>query len=437
MIRQLLYAAVLIAFGAVGAWALRPGAPAPSSPPGTQWTCGMHPTVIRDAPGPCPICGMDLVERREGGHVHENGQLYIDPATRQAIGVRTSLVQRGPLTRRLRVLARVVPDERREALVTSKYAGWVEKIFVNESGQAIRRGEPLLSLYSPQVYAGQEELLLAARQGNRTLIASAQERLRSWDMTEGQLKRLLQRRKPRRAVTRYSPTAGHVLKKYIVDGQYVAAGQPLYQIVDLSRVWVEAEVYEYDVAWIDLGQKAELSLAYTPGRAFSGQVVFVYPAVDETSRTVRVRLEFDNPDLVMRPGMFGSVRLAGQHSSDVVHVSDTAVLRSGRRDVVFVALGDGHFEAREVVVGRTADDGRVEVRSGLFAGERVVTQSQFLLDSESRLREAIAKMKSEPGPASRPATQPAVPIGGAGTQPALRPATQPSSRPARPRPDSP
>lgn len=438
------YALLLIAMlaagatGAVAAWHVRAGwVPVSDTQNSEEWTCGMHPTVVRSSAGACPICGMDLVLRRTASQTNHNHLIHVDPAIRQAIGVRTSLVKQGPLTRRLRILARVVPDERRESVVTSKYAGWVEKLYVNESGQVVRPGDPLLLLYSPEVYAGQQELLLAERQGNRALVESAKERLRSLDLTERQLKRILSDGKALRAITRYAQVAGHVLKKHVVNGQYVTVGQPLYQIVDLARVWVEAEVYEYDVAWLRLGQRATLRLEYARDRNFAGRVVFIYPAVDEASRTIRVRLEFDNPDLVMRPGMFGIVQLEGSQSADVLHISDTAVLRSGRRDVVFVALGDGHFEPREVVVGRSADNGRIEVRSGLRFGERVVTRSQFLLDSESRLREAIDKML--PAASSRPASQPesrpssapaSQPAAAAASLPASRPASQPASRPA-------
>ena len=437
MTRTWLFISLGIGLGATGTWVWGLGL-APRVTHETEkegWTCSMHPTVVRDGPGPCPICGMSLVPRREtSDHLHDAHptQIYVDPATRQAIGVRTSLVRRGALTRGLRVLARVVPDERRETIVTSKYAGWVEKVFVNETGQMIRKGERLLSLYSPEIYAGQQELLLAVRQGNRALADSAKERLRSLDVDGSQLKRIVAAGKAQRAISRRSPGDGYVLNKHVVEGQYVEAGQPLYYIVDLSRVWVEADVYEYDVAWLSLGLRATFRLAYAPGETLMGQVGFIYPTVDETSRTVRVRLEFDNPDLLMRPGMFGIVELEGHPTEDVIHVRDSAVLRSGRRNIVFVAVGDGHFEPREVHLGRAAANGRVEIRSGLRTGERVVTQSQFLLDSESRLREAIDKLRPsslQPDPASAPASKPSSgPAASPASRPS-RPATAPSSRP--------
>ena len=419
---------LLFALGACFAWwiAADPGGTAPKAEVGhaEEWTCGMHPTVVRDGPGACPICGMDLVPRRQSGSGGHDRVLHIDARTRQAIGVQTSRVERGPLSRELRLPAKVVPDERREVIVTSKYAGWIERVFVNESGRKVKKGEPLMSVYSPEVFAGQEELLLARRQGNGALIRSAKERLRLWDISESQLKRIVSSGRPRRAVIRYAPAHGHVLKKSIVPGQYIAAGEPLYQIVDLSRVWVEAEVYEYEVPWLALGNTATLHLAYLPGRAFAGRVAFIYPEVDEMSRTVRARLEFDNPELVMRPGMFGTARLEARHTKEVVHIPDTAVLRTGRRDITFVARGNGHFEPREIVIGRGADGGRVEVMAGLSEGERVVTRGQFLLDSESRLREALSKMRQGSLTASSmPSSAPA-------SMPASRPASMPASRPA-------
>ena len=436
MLKTVAGGALLFAMGAGLAWWLavepRKSGAANAVAHAEDWTCGMHPTVSRDGPGACPICGMDLVRRRSSGTAADDHAIHVDAATRQAIGVQTSPVTRGPLDRELRLLAKVVADERREVIVTSKYAGWVERVFVNESGREVQKGDALMSVYSPEVFAGQEELLLAHRQGNGALIRSAKERLRLWDLTASQLKRIISAGRPTHAVTRYAPAAGYVLKKSVAPGQYIAAGEPLYQIVDLSRVWVEAEVYEYEVPWLALQQEAILHLAYLPGRALAGRVAFIHPEVDEVSRTVRVRLEFENPDLILRPGMFGTARLDARRTKDVLHIPDTAVLRTGRRDLAFVALGHGHYEPRELVIGRGADGGRVEVLAGLREGERVVTRGQFLLDSESRLREALSKLRRVgSAPSSRPSSSPASgPSSAPSSSPASGPSSAPSSSPA-------
>lgn len=370
------------------------------------YTCGMHPQVIRNEPGDCPICGMALVPMSRAESKQAEGDapdvVAVDPRIRQSIGVRTKLVTKGTLHRTIRTVARVEANERRIVLVTTKVAGWIEKLFVNETGQFVKRGQPLFSIYSPEVVAGQEEYLLAKRQGNELLVRSARDRLLFWDFTKQQIAALEKRGRPSKAMTIFSPTTGFVVHKNAVDGAKVMPDKALFEIVDLSTVWVQADIYEYEVPWLEVGQHAELSLSYVPGRTFTGKVAYIYPYLDETSRTVRVRLEFENPGLLMKPGMFGTVRIQTEAKEEVVLVPSQAVIRTGRRNIAFIDLGDGTFRAVELVLGDEGDDDLIAVLEGLRPGQRIVTSAQFLLDSESQLNEALQKMMSPQAPDEAP-----------------------------------
>ena len=401
----------------------------------TLYTCSMHPQVVQDTPGDCPICGMTLVAlnqaKKEGGsdepctpdralywrapmdpsyisdkpgkspmgmelipvcEANNPGQVSVEARIEQSIGVRTAPVKKGPLHRTLRTVARVEANERREAVVTTKVEGWIEKLYVNETGQFVKRGQPLFSIYSPEVVAGQEEYLLAKRQGNQLLIRSARDRLLFWDFTQRQIDQLEERGRPSKAMTIFSPTIGFVVHKNAVEGSKIMPDKALFRIVDLSTVWVQADIYEYEVPWLEVGQPAELSLSYVPDQTFPGKVAYIYPYLDESSRTVRVRLEFENPGLLMKPGMFGTVRIEARAKEEVVLVPSCAVIRTGKRNVVFVALGNGTYQSVEVTLGDEGDDDQVAVLDGLRPGQRIVTSAQFLLDSESQLNEALQKM---------------------------------------------
>ena len=280
--------------------------------------------------------------------------MSVDPWIKQAMGVRTALVRKGPLQRTVRTVARVEANERRIVAVTTKVGGWIERLFVNETGQLVKRGQPLFSIYSPEVVAGQEEYLLTKRQNSAQLIRSARDRLLFWDFTTGQIEALEKRGRPSKAMTIFSPAGGYVIHKNAIEGVKVVPEKTLFRIVDLSSVWVQADIYEYEVPWLEVGQRAELSLSYTPGRTFEGKVSYIYPHLDESSRTVRVRIELDNPDLAMKPGMFGSVRIHTTAREDQVLVPAEAVIRTGKRNLVFVELGDGTYQAVSVELGTKA-----------------------------------------------------------------------------------
>jgi membrane fusion protein, copper/silver efflux system len=403
----------------------------------TLYTCSMHPQLIQDHSGDCPICGMKLVpvrketasarkDRQESGRkvkyykstmllgeisqtprkdsmgmdmvpVYEGDEetqtITVDPATVQKMGVRTAVVTKGPLRRVIRTVGTIDYNETALADVTTKFRGWIEKLYVDSTGKQVHKGEPLFDIYSPDLYSAQSEYVLALNQGGTGgLKASARQKLKLFDVSEDQIAQLEKTRQPQRTLRVDAPIDGIVVEKNAVQGQMVEAGMRLYRLADLGIVWVQSQIYEQDLALLKLGQEAEVSLSYLPDRKFSGRVTYIYPTVDEKTRTARVRMEFHNPGLFLKPGMFATVELSAEIEPSALLVPDSGVLRSGEKNTVFVALDDGHFEPREVTLGPRAENNMYEVLSGLQPGERVVTSGQFMLDSESQLREAIQKM---------------------------------------------
>ena len=372
------------------------GAPAA---PEQLYTCGMHPQVIRNKPGLCPICNMELTPIRRqpaagpDSNAPEASAIAIDPVTTANMGVRTGVVTNGPLRRVIRTVATVNFDETSLSDVTTKFKGWIAKLYVSATGQQVHRGDPLFEIYSPQLYSAQTEYLVARDStANDALRSNALTRLKYYDISDDQIAEMDKTRQVRKTLRVDAPRDGTVVEKAAVEGQMVDEGMRLYRIADLALVWVQAEVYEQDLAFIRVGQEALVSVSYLPDRKFRGRVTFVYPTVDEKTRTARVRMEFHNPGYFLKPGMFATVELRAELAPSALLVPDTAVLRSGERNTVFVALEGGRFDPRTVALGPRAEDNMYQVLSGLKAGERVVTSGQFLLDSESQLREAIQKM---------------------------------------------
>ena len=415
----------------------------------TLYTCSMHPQVIQDQPGDCPICGMKLVpvrkETSSAGKDHqtsgrkvkyykstmllgeisqtprkdsmgmdmvpvyegeeETQTITVDPATVQKMGVRTAVVTKGPLRRVIRTVGTIDYNETALADVTTKFRGWIEKLYVDSTGKQVHKGEPLFDIYSPDLYNAQSEYVLGLNQGGAGgLKASARQKLKLFDVSEDQIAQLEKMRQPQRTLRVDAPINGIVVEKNAVQGQMVEAGMRLYRLADLEIVWVQSQIYEQDLSLLKLGQEAEVSLSYLPDRKFRGRITYIYPTVDEKTRTARVRMEFHNPGLFLKPGMFATVELHAELEPDAVLIPDTAVLRSGDKKTVFVALENGKFEPRAVTIGPRGENDQYEVLSGLKEGERVVTSGQFLLDSESQLREAIQKMLN-PNEASSPPPQ--------------------------------
>lgn len=371
------------------------------------WKAPMDPSYVRDEPGKSPM-GMDLVPVcGEGADSGEGRDIVVDAATVQNIGVRTTLVERRDLSRSIRAVGRVAYDERRVAHVHTKVQGWVENLLVDFVGQRVERGEPLLEIYSPELVATQEELLLAARYrdatsespfsdvrgGGDALYAATQRRLALFDVPERDIERLLRTGEVKRTLTLYAPASGVVTQLGVRSGMEVNPNSNLYTIADLSKVWVLADVYEYELPWLEIGQRAAVELPYLPGDPVTGELTYISPFLDPQTRTAEVRLELDNPDGRLKPAMLGSALIAGAPVSGVLAVPSEAVIRSGRRTIAVVALGHGRFEPRDIVLGLDSGDGWLEVRSGLGEGDSVVISSQFLLDSESNLREAVRKLR--------------------------------------------
>ena len=371
------------------------------------WVAPMDPTYIRDEPGKSPM-GMDLVPvYEEGGDEKEPAStIRIDPVTLQNMGVRTAPVQPASIAKSIRAVGTVTSDETRVRVVNLKFDGWIEELHVSFEGEPVRKGQPLFEIYSPALVTAQEEYLLAARQfqalsgsaypelrqNARSLLAAARKRLEYWDLQPEQLRDLGRNGRPVKTVTVYSPADGVVMQKQVLAGQFVKAGMNLYEIVDLSEVWVDVEVYEYELPYVHQGLAATMELSYLPGRRFTGKVLFIYPYLDAKSRTVRLRLAFDNSDGLLKPAMFGNVFLDSVLEANGLVVPQEAVIDSGVRKVVFVAKGKGRFEPREVTLGIESSNNTFQVLGGVTEGEQVVVSAQFMFDSESRLREAIQKM---------------------------------------------
>ena len=360
----------------------------------TLYTCGMHPQVIQDHPGNCPICGMKLTPIRN----RESQTIAIDPVTIQNMDIRAATVTRGPLRRVIRTVGVIDYNETTLGEVTTKFKGWIEKLYVNATGQLVMSGDPLFEIYSPELYSAQVEYLLAASSPANAapdvdeIRNSARTKLKFFDISDGQIAELEKTRQPQKTLRILAPQDGFVIEKNVVEGRMVDPGMKIYRLADLGLVWVQADIYEQDLAYLKLGQEATMTLSYLPDREFRGRVTYIYPNVDEKTRTARVRMEFHNPGYFLKPGMFATVKVVSELEPSALLIPDMAILRSGEKTTVFVALDGGKFDPRTVTLGPQAENDEYQVLSGLSEGERIVTSGQFMLDSESQLREAIQKM---------------------------------------------
>jgi Cu(I)/Ag(I) efflux system membrane fusion protein/cobalt-zinc-cadmium efflux system membrane fusion protein len=438
---------------------------------GQLWTCGMHPQVIQDERGDCPICGMALTPLKNSGPgqpgedqpekekkikywvapmdptyisdqpgkspmgmdlvpVYEEDQepegetvgvVHIDPAFVQNIGVQSTEVERQDIAFTIRTIGTVSYSDERVYMVNTKYAGWVEDVQANYVGEPVTKGQKLFEIYSPDLVTTQKEYLNALDYAERlssgdypeikeralSLLNASRERLQYWDITEGQIRELEKSRQTKRTLTVFAPVSGLVLGKMeqTLEGMYVKPGMNLYKIVDLSTVWVEAEVFEHQIPWLKLGQRAELEFTYQPGRKFRGEIRYVYPFFNQKTRTMKVSIELPNPDLALKADMYANVTFNVPSARNVLTVPENAVIHSGERDVVVLDKGEGMFQVKEVVLGVNGEN-VWEVKKGIEAGDKVVTSSQFLIDSESNLREAIQKMMAARKRESQPQPMP-------------------------------
>jgi RND family efflux transporter MFP subunit len=394
------------------------------------WTCPMHPEVREHGPGKCPKCGMELVKEEPARQPAATpapvetprAGIQLDTRRQQLIGVRTARVEQGAIDRTIRAVGLVRYDETRLSDVNLKLDGWVQKLHVDYTGQAIRRGQPLLDLYSPELLATQDEYLLAlstretmqqstipdATAQAERLVESARQRLTLWDLPAEAIARLDKTRKADATVTFRSPVTGFVIEKPVVEGMRVMPGQTLYKVADLSAVWVEADVYESDAPFLKVGMPASVTVDARPGEVLRGRSVYIYPFVEEKTRTLKVRLAFANPNVRLKPGMYANVEMQSSLGRGLTVPAD-AVLDSGRGQLVFVAEGEGHYEPRKVQVGQRLGD-RVQILEGLKQGDEVATGAAFFLDSESQLRAAAGGWESTAPPPSGAATAAALSI---------------------------
>jgi len=455
---------VVLAIGAAGGWwyfggretgASSPQADATASAGDDVWyTCGMHPQVLQREPGICPICNMKLTPMKQDGAdeadeptgpqerkvlywrapmdpsyvsdrpgkspmgmdlvpvYSDEGQtvggsvIRIDPVTIQNMGIRTTRVRRGPLVKTIRTVGRIDYDEQKLVFVDTKFEGWIEKLYVDETGQKVRKGEPLFDVYSPEIYSAQVEFISAIRKlptlerstfpdavdDARRMVDAAGLKLEYFDIPSEQIERLKSALVPEKTVQILAPADGIVADKMALEGMRIMPGTRIYTIADLSRVWVFVDIYEYQLPWVHVGQAATMTLPYIPGKAFRGEVTYIYPYLQKQTRVIKVRLEFPNPTLELKPDMYANVVLEGLLQDDAVLVPREGFIDSGVRKVAFVDRGKGKYQPRDIQVGVEGEGGAVEVLVGLEPGDVVVTSGQFLLDSESKLKEAVTKM---------------------------------------------
>lgn len=355
----------------------------------------MDPSFISMKPGKDAM-GMKLEPVFEGDPSADLSTIVLNGATIQHLGVRVEPVKREPLTRVVRALGRLEFDETKVAQVNLKFDGWVEKLYVDETGQYVKKGAPLFAVYSPELVASQEEylqLLAGGGQGPHAahLIEAARTRLLQFDVPAGLVDAIARRGKAQRLVTITSPASGFVVHKTAFEGTAVKKGVNLFTVADLKSLWVMAEVYEFDAPWVAPGQQATVELDYLPGSLQDAVVDYVYPTLDQKTRTLQVRVLLPNPRVALKPGMLATVRIRALPVGVTLTVPAEAVVRSGERNVVFVAKGGGRFEPRDVRLG-VSGEGKYQVLEGLREGEDVVVSGQFLLDSESSLKAAVARM---------------------------------------------
>ena len=420
-----------------------------------QYTCGMHPMIITDEPGLCPICNMELTPLKPAGVVSDapkgerkikywvapmdptfirdepgkspmgmdlvpvyedeaaSGSIIsVDPVTSQNMGIRMTVAKRKDISRTISTVGLVGYEEPKQYSVNSKIDGWVERLYVNETGQHVEKGEPLLAIYSPQLVSAQEEFLLARgnsaalanspfpaiADGAKRLLDSSRRRLKLWDITDRQISRLEKTGQVERTLTLYAPYDGIVTMKMVKEGQFIKSGMELLMLSDISKVWVYADIYEYEMPWVKVGQKARIILPYVGSDPIESEVSYIYPFVEPKTRTIKARFDIDNPDFTLKPDMYVNVRLETEPVENALTIPAEAVLHSGEKKTVFVVLGDGKFEPRQVKTGLQSAEGDIEILQGLLDGDHVVTSAQFMLDSESKLREAIQKMLEPKNP---------------------------------------
>lgn len=353
------------------------------------WVAPMDPNYRSDKPGKSPM-GMDLVpvyaEEAGGG-----GTVVIDPDVVEDLGVRTARAERGRLRRIIDTVGYVDYDESKLSHIHLRTQGWIERLYFKSEGERVRKGERLFDLYSPELVNAQQEYLQAIKTGNKDLVQASQERLTALGISGDQIRQIRQSRHAKQIISFYAPQDGVIATLPVREGMYVKPETRVMSLADLSSVWLLAEVFERQVDWVKVGQAAEVRLSYLPGRTWKGRVEYIYPSLDPVTRTLKVRLRFDNPEESLKPNMFANVKIFGVPAENAIVIPVEALIRTGREDRVIVALGKGHFAARPVRAG-IESGGRVEILAGLQEGVEVVVSGQFLIDSESSFKAGMQRM---------------------------------------------
>lgn len=414
---------------------------------GQLYTCGMHPELILDEPGNCPICGMNLTpirgnnQRTSGerkilywrapmnpNEVYdkpgksrmgmdlvpiyedegsETGVVTIDGTTQQNMNLKTVAIKVRKLNAQVITNGILEIDERNEFVITTKVGGWVEKLYVNYTGQEVKKGEKLIDIYSPELVAAQQEYITALsyaasvmNSSDENIAASGKEltnnsirKLELLDISSLEIERLRKTKEINKYVTLYAPFDGTVIHKQVTEGEKINPGSPLLRIADLRNLWLMADVYEYELSKIKVGSTTDITFNYLPGKTFKGRVSFIYPTLDAKTRTVKVRIDMPNYNKELKPSMFATIKIKGEDLGNYPVVPEDAIIRSGQNNIIILALGDGKFRPVDVKLGNYAD-GYYQVLDGLTDGNKIVTSAQFLIDSESNLRAALTKFTS-------------------------------------------
>jgi Cu(I)/Ag(I) efflux system membrane fusion protein len=372
----------------------------------SNYVCPMHPHIIKHKPGEiCPICGMDLVAREIGTGANNGGYHVVNltPDTVQKLGVRTSLVEKGDLAKAIRTVGYVTYNKLGLKTVSVKTDGWVENLSLRQEGLPVIKGQLLLELYSPEFLQVQKEFIKTQKKEKSGVLKDyaqhqddigPRDHLRYMEIPESMLNDIVRHGKPRNRLPVYAPIQGVIVEHNIHKHKYVEKDDPMMVIADLSSVWIEANIYEHQLDWIKRGLSAEVEVRALPGRLFTAQLTYIYPALDARTRTLKVRLLVPNPDLLLRPNMFAEVRILAEPKKAVLNLPREALIITGERESVVLDRGDGKYEPVDVVTGMQSQ-GRVEILSGLEEGERVVVSGQFLIDSEANLQASFGRMDSE------------------------------------------
>lgn len=400
-----------------------------------SYTCPMHPQIVQDSPGSCPICGMDLVlveENKEPKSDHadhpekeasvntgvtaesffkeelqkEGTPFHLSKEKVEMLKVAFFQVSKRKIQKEIRSSVRITPDERRLYRISTKVSGWIEKLYVNQTGQPVEKGDPLFSVYSPDLVSAQYEYL-SARESEKKLLSAqdpilenvreirkaAYDKLRLYDMSDRQIKELEEKSgKPARETIIFSPATGFVTEKTVLEGQQIMPNDSLAVIADISHVWGEADIYEADMPYVTVGMPVSISLSYLQGKTFRGEIGFLYPFLDPQTRTLKARIEIPNPGNTLKPDMYAEAKMVYSVSQQIA-VPEQAIMRTGTTDYVFVKGAEDTVFKREVQLGIRSSDGYFEVTSGLLEGEAVVASANFLVDSESSLKEAFRAAK--------------------------------------------